>query len=310
LRLSDLLELFNGTVNIKDRIIIATTNNFEHIKKVFPALVRPGRLSPIEFKCLDWKTLNELTQYYFNSKMTLSEFEIIIPTSQITELAKKYVLSKLKFDDFQNELFLLNNIKNNIVIENKNHYNDIIKNNIEQIKNDKSEDDYKDNSKNEKLNIEINNYQIDPVVLKNTDDKNDNVIDTLKNKFENYRTELFMKYSDHDFQNNYNLNQSLQEIEYKLNEKKTYGKIMTQEEKEVNEIYLKTYLDIQIEKINKLANELSNIEKSITTDIDIKQNLLDNNELIYDSQNKKILEKEKKSNNILFSNETNLISFM
>jgi hypothetical protein len=85
---------------------------------------------------------------------------------------------------------------------------------------------------------------------------------------------------------------------------------MTQEEKEVNEIYLKTYLDIQIEKINKLANELSNIEKSITTDIDIKQNLLDNNELIYDYENKKILEKEKKSNNILFSNETNLISFM
>ena len=107
LRLSDLLELFQSPVPIADRLIIATTNHYEKIKNSLPALFRAGRLSSIEFKYLDWTSLNQLTQYYFMKPMTIQEFTIKIPTSQVIELAIKYQLSKKDFSLFENELLSL-----------------------------------------------------------------------------------------------------------------------------------------------------------------------------------------------------------
>ncbi len=104
LRLSDLLELFQGPVPIKGRIIVATTNNFDRIKKELPALFRAGRMSVISFDYLDWKSLNELTRYYFNKDMEVDEFKVCIPTSEIIELAVKYILTKKSFEEFQQEL--------------------------------------------------------------------------------------------------------------------------------------------------------------------------------------------------------------
>lgn len=104
LRLSDLLELFQGPVPIESRIIIATTNNFAKIQKALPALFRSGRMTSVEFKYLDWITLNKLTVYYFNKVMTLPIFEIVIPTSQIVEMSIKTLLSKQPFIDFEIEL--------------------------------------------------------------------------------------------------------------------------------------------------------------------------------------------------------------
>lgn len=104
LRISDLLELFQGPVPVKDRLIIATTNYYDDIKNTLPALFRPGRLSPLAFNYLTWDLLNELTQYYFSTKMTAQEFTITIPTSQIIELALRY---RNDFEEFQEELVLL-----------------------------------------------------------------------------------------------------------------------------------------------------------------------------------------------------------
>jgi hypothetical protein len=104
LRLSDLLELFQGPVPIKDRMIIATTNNFDKIKDSLPALIRPGRLTPIKFDYMSWDILNSLTMYYFNKKMQSKEFKIIIPTSQIIELVQQIISLNLSINDFEIEI--------------------------------------------------------------------------------------------------------------------------------------------------------------------------------------------------------------
>lgn len=103
LRLSDLLELFQSPIPVKNRLIIATTNNFNKIKTCLPALFRAGRMTAVEFNYLDWASLNQLTQYYFNKDMT-EQFQIKIPTSQVIELAIKYVLCKKDFALFETEL--------------------------------------------------------------------------------------------------------------------------------------------------------------------------------------------------------------
>ncbi len=109
LRLSDMLELFQGPVPVKNRIVMATTNNFEKIKNALPALFRSGRMSPIHFDYLDWESLNNLCLYYFEQKLTCEPQKVTIPTSQIIELAIKHVLTKKKFEEFQEELLLLFN---------------------------------------------------------------------------------------------------------------------------------------------------------------------------------------------------------
>jgi hypothetical protein len=105
IRLADLLELFQGPVPIA-RQIIATTNHFNKIKASLPALFRAGRLTDIEFKYLNWATLNKLTMYYLKNEMTLPEFQITIATSQIVELAIKYKLTNKPFSEFENELLV------------------------------------------------------------------------------------------------------------------------------------------------------------------------------------------------------------
>ena len=74
---------------------------FDKIKTALPALFRAGRLSSVEFKYLNWCSLNQLTQYYFKKSMSIPEFEIKIPTSQVIELAIKYSLSKKEFTSFE-----------------------------------------------------------------------------------------------------------------------------------------------------------------------------------------------------------------
>jgi hypothetical protein len=87
--MSELLELFQGAVPVKKRMIIATTNNFEPIKKAIPALFRPGRLTPLEFNYIDWDSFRELCFYHYKRSPT-TEFKITIPTSEIIELTNKY----------------------------------------------------------------------------------------------------------------------------------------------------------------------------------------------------------------------------
>jgi DNA polymerase III delta prime subunit len=63
--LKDLLELLQGPVPNEGQIIIATTNHYDKIKKLCPALFRPGRLTPIYFGNFNHHTLDEFFQFYF-----------------------------------------------------------------------------------------------------------------------------------------------------------------------------------------------------------------------------------------------------
>lgn len=121
LRLGDLLELFQGSIPIKDRMIIATTNHFDKIKEFLPALFRNGRMTPLSFTYLDWGTLNELCQFYFNESILCKEFEITLPTSQLIEIALKIQSIKGSVIDFENEIKFIQNVetqKNIVDVEN------------------------------------------------------------------------------------------------------------------------------------------------------------------------------------------------
>ena len=109
LRMSDLLELFSPSSPVKGRIIIGTTNHLAKMKKTIPPLFRAGRLTNIEFSYLDWKSLNQLAQYYFGKTMTVNKFVVNIPTSEVVEMAVKFSLGdeedkEANFDTFEQEL--------------------------------------------------------------------------------------------------------------------------------------------------------------------------------------------------------------
>lgn len=69
LLLDDLLELLQGAVPFNQSIIIATTNDYEGIKDLCPALFRNGRLSPIYFGYVDNNILNEMCLYFFQKEL-------------------------------------------------------------------------------------------------------------------------------------------------------------------------------------------------------------------------------------------------
>lgn len=125
LRLGDLLELFQGAIPVKDRIVIGTTNHFERIKTYIPELFRNGRMTPIRFDYLDWKSFTDLCKYYFNCELQCKPFEITIPTSQLIELAMKHQLTDCNINKFKEEIDSLQNkinVKPDVVetqIENK-----------------------------------------------------------------------------------------------------------------------------------------------------------------------------------------------
>jgi hypothetical protein len=100
----DLLSIFQGSVPVNGRLIFATTNNYETLRVMCPALFRPGRLTPIHFDYLDWTRLNELSQFYFTKSLTFPPVDrCSIPTSDIIELAMRYVTDK-DFTSFEREL--------------------------------------------------------------------------------------------------------------------------------------------------------------------------------------------------------------
>ncbi len=107
LRLYDLLELFQGPVPIRNRMIIATTNHFPKIREALPQLFRAGRMTPIHFENIDWDTLGEMTEYYFQSRLSCEPRPVTIPTSQVVETVIKYFVTKRSFEEFERELIAL-----------------------------------------------------------------------------------------------------------------------------------------------------------------------------------------------------------
>ena len=101
--LGDLLELLQGPIPNSGGIIVATTNHYEKIKEILPALFRPGRLTPIKFDYLNWDSLQELSLFYFQKELTIPKIDCInIPTSKLIDLAMNN-----DFETFQKELKIL-----------------------------------------------------------------------------------------------------------------------------------------------------------------------------------------------------------
>lgn len=84
----DLLEIFQGPIPFEGMIIMANTNKYDEIKEICPELFRPGRLTPVYFGYIDESTLQDISMYYFNRKLSgYIPHQIKIPTSQIIEIA-------------------------------------------------------------------------------------------------------------------------------------------------------------------------------------------------------------------------------
>lgn len=67
--LNDLLILIQGVCYSMNRIIIATTNKYNHLRDVCPRLFRDGRFKPIHFGYPSKETINEITEYYYSKKI-------------------------------------------------------------------------------------------------------------------------------------------------------------------------------------------------------------------------------------------------
>merc|ERR1719447_1021839 len=69
LKLSDLLEAFDGVLEMKGRMMVMTTN---HLDKLDPALIRPGRVDlSLELKRCDKKTIGEFFESFFGNDVEL-----------------------------------------------------------------------------------------------------------------------------------------------------------------------------------------------------------------------------------------------
>merc|ERR1711956_113871 len=63
IKLSDLLEAFDGVLEMKGRMMVMTTN---HLKKLDPALIRPGRVDlSLEFKRCNKKAIGDFFETFF-----------------------------------------------------------------------------------------------------------------------------------------------------------------------------------------------------------------------------------------------------
>jgi hypothetical protein len=73
LTLSDLLEAFDGVLEMKGRLMVITTN---HLEKLDPALIRPGRVdTSIEFKRCSKETVMEIFGNFYASEMAAGEYK-------------------------------------------------------------------------------------------------------------------------------------------------------------------------------------------------------------------------------------------
>lgn len=119
--LSELLEIFQGSVPYSSLILIATTNNYEkmishpvfgdRISKIF----RPGRMTPVYCGNINREILDEITMYHFSSpfgwgdvfpSIDLEKHQIGI--SAVLQLIEGIKLEKKgTFDDFRRDFFAL-----------------------------------------------------------------------------------------------------------------------------------------------------------------------------------------------------------
>lgn len=85
-QLDDLLEIFQGAVPLDGSIFIATTNKYDEIKKLCPALFRHGRLTPIYFGYFDGRLIKEICKQFYNEEPKIDDdYEPGIINSKVME---------------------------------------------------------------------------------------------------------------------------------------------------------------------------------------------------------------------------------
>lgn len=100
LQTSDLLALLQSSVPRRGQMVIATTNHFDKIKKVLPALFRPGRMTPVFIDYANRKTVSELITHFFPDTIEIPVLSIVhyVSTSQLVELAQIYHMDYTLFE--------------------------------------------------------------------------------------------------------------------------------------------------------------------------------------------------------------------
>lgn len=106
LTLSDLLNCLDGILELKNSIMIMTTN---HKEKLDPALIRPGRINlEVELSYLDKDSINDMIFYHY--KKSINEKYLIDNVFVPAQLENLIFMSKDIFDlENKIELFLKNN---------------------------------------------------------------------------------------------------------------------------------------------------------------------------------------------------------
>lgn len=74
--MNDLLNIIQGPVPIEGLMIVATTNHFDQIKDISPALFREGRFEPVYFGNPTPKTMNDMFKFYYNKEIPI---DIVLP---------------------------------------------------------------------------------------------------------------------------------------------------------------------------------------------------------------------------------------
>jgi SpoVK/Ycf46/Vps4 family AAA+-type ATPase len=113
IKIGHLLEMIQGPVPLTGAIFIATTNNFEQINKICPALFRAGRLTPIYFGHAEYDILQEISTEYYKKRLNIPKNTIsTICTSEIITFINQHQLDvDYDFQEFEN--FILKNINKN-----------------------------------------------------------------------------------------------------------------------------------------------------------------------------------------------------
>ena len=101
LTIKDLLEIFQGVVDVDGRLIFAMTNHFEKIKKECPALFRPGRLTPVYFGYINRDTLADIIRYYFKNDITDDIIQYYFKGAADIDTVDDLVSNLLVPDEFQ-----------------------------------------------------------------------------------------------------------------------------------------------------------------------------------------------------------------
>ena len=100
--IEDLLDILQGPFPMPGSILIATTNKYEHMVKICPALFRPGRLTPVKIDHMDLTQLQAFSQYCFGKPLDLQcTPETQLMPAEIIEYAQICVLEEDGFTKFQ-----------------------------------------------------------------------------------------------------------------------------------------------------------------------------------------------------------------